>query len=196
MTIDLQPAAQRMAVLVRNVRDDQLEAPTPCAEYSLGDLLDHVDGLSLAFEAAARKDTSAAAAEGPSGDASRLGKDWRDRIQDRLEGLAAAWTEAEAWTGMTAAGGIDLPGEVAGLIALDELVIHGWDVAKSSGQSFDVDPASLEAVHGFVAQFSGPGHEADRKGLYGPEVEVAPDAPLLDRVVAITGREPHWSPTS
>ncbi len=97
---------------------------------------------------------------------------------------------------MTSAGGVDLPGEVAGLVALDELVIHGWDVARSSGQRYDVDPASLEAVHGFVAQFSGPGHEDDRRGLFGPEVEVTADAPLLDRVVAMAGREPSWSPAS
>ncbi len=192
MTIDLHPAAYRMAELVRNVRDDQLEVTTPCPEYSLGDLLDHVDGLSLAFAAAARKDTSDAGAQGPSGDASRLGDDWRERIPARLDALAEAWDEAEAWTGMTSAGGVDLPGEVAGLVALDELVIHGWDVARSSGQRYDVDPASLEAVHGFVAQFSGPGHEDDRRGLFGPEVEVTADAPLLDRVVAMadepTGR--------
>ena len=36
--------------------------------------------------------------------------------------------------GTTKAGGLELPGEVAGLVALDELVIHGWDVARSSGQ--------------------------------------------------------------
>ncbi len=83
--LDLHPAAYRMAELVRNVRDDQLEVTTPCPEYSLGDLLDHVDGLSLAFAAAARKDTSDAGAQGPSGDASRLGDDWRERIPARLD---------------------------------------------------------------------------------------------------------------
>ncbi len=196
MTIDLQPAANRMAELVRNVRDDQLGATTPCPKYSLGDLLDHVDGLSLAFEAAARKDTAAAGPQGPSGDASRLGEDWRERIPARLDALAEAWNQPDAWSGMTAAGGFDLPGEVAGLVALDELVIHAWDVARASGQRYDVDPASLEAVHGFVAQFCGPGHEAEREGLFGPEVEVAADAPLLDRVVGMAGREPSWSPAS
>jgi uncharacterized protein (TIGR03086 family) len=195
MTIDLQPAAKRMAELIRNVHDDQLGAPTPCPKYALGDLLDHVDGLSLAFEAAARKATASAGAQGPSGDASRLGDDWRERIPARLDALATAWAQPDAWTGMTRAGGFDLPGEVAGLVALDELVIHGWDVARSSGQGYDVDPASLEGAHGFVAQFSGPGHEADREGLFGPEVEVAADAPLLDRVVAMAGRDPRWSPS-
>jgi uncharacterized protein (TIGR03086 family) len=89
-----------------------------------------------------------------------------------------------------------LPGEVAGLVVLDELVVHGWDVARSSGQSYDVDPASLEAVHGFVAQFSGPGQDEMRSGMFGPVVPVPDDAPLLDRVLGMAGRDPGWSPGS
>jgi hypothetical protein len=42
---------------------------------------------------------------------------------------------------MTKAGGLDLPGEMAGVIALDEIVVHGWDVARSSGQPYDVRSA-------------------------------------------------------
>ena len=95
---------------------------------------------------------------------------------------------------MTRAGGIDLPGEVAALVALDELVIHGWDVARASGQPYECDEASLEAVQGFVAQFSGPGQEASRQGLFGPVVDVPADASLLDRVIGMTGRDPGWSP--
>lgn len=53
--IDLEPATSTLSALVEHVRDDQLSAPTPCAGISLGDLLDHVDGLSRAFTAAATK---------------------------------------------------------------------------------------------------------------------------------------------
>jgi uncharacterized protein (TIGR03086 family) len=193
-TLDLGPAAARMADLVHNVTDDQLEGPTPCPDYSLGDLLDHVGGLALAFTSAAAKDAGSAGAQGPSGDASRLGADWRTRIPEHLAALAAAWRDPEAWTGMTRAGGVDLPGEVAGLVALDELVVHGWDVARASGQPFDCDPASLDAVHGFVDQFSGPGQEDSRQGLFGPVVDVPAGAPQLDRVIGLTGRDPNWSP--
>ena len=128
-----------------------------------------------------------------SGDASRLGDDWRTRIPRDLDALADAWRDPSAWTGMTKVGGIELPGEQAGVIALDEIVLHGWDVARASGQAYDCDPALLEVVHDFVAQFSGPGTEEQRNGLFGPEVEVPDDAPLLDRVLGMAGRDPGWS---
>jgi uncharacterized protein (TIGR03086 family) len=195
-TIDLEPATRLMADLVQGIEDDQLGGPTPCPDYTLGDLLDHVGGLSLAFTMAATKTPMPEGSQGPSGDASRLGSDWRDRIPSALDAMAEAWRDEEAWTGMTRAGGLDLPGEVAGLVALDEVVLHGWDVARASGQAFDCDPRALEAVHGFLQQFSGPGKEAERAGLFGPEVEVHTDAPLLDRVVGMAGRDPSWSPPS
>ena len=191
--LDLAPAAKRMAALVGGVSDNQLGGVTPCPAYTLGDLLDHVGGLSVAFTAAARKAEPPGGSQGPSGDASRLEEGWRDRIARDLDALAAAWTEPQAWTGTAVAGGVEMPAEVAALVALDELVVHGWDVARASGQPYDVDPVSLEAVHGFVAQFSGPGQEESRAGLFGPVVPVPDDAPLLDRVVGMAGRDPSWS---
>src|SRR5215207_126174 len=154
--LDLGPAARRMADLVCEVGDQQLGSPTPCPDYRLGDLIDHVGGLALAFAAAATKEAVATEGQGPSGDASRLGNGWRQRISADLERLATAWDDPSAWTGTTQAGGLDMPGEVAGVVALDELVIHGWDVARASGQPYVVDDASLAVVAGFVAQFSGP----------------------------------------
>ena len=192
--VDLEPAARRMADLVSRVPDELLDGPTPCPAYTLGDLLDHVGGLTLAFTAAATKAFGDARSQPPSGDASRLGNAWRTRIPKDLAALAEAWRDPAAWSGMTRAGGIELPGEVAGLVALDELVIHGWDVARASGQAYDCEAPLLEVVHGFVAQFSGPGQEAQREGLFGPVVEVPEDAPLLDRVIGLSGRDPGWSP--
>lgn len=85
-----------------------------------------------------------------------------------------------------------LPGEVAGLVALDELVVHGWDVAQASGQAYDVDEASLVAVETFVVSFSAPDRAAPRAGVFGPVVETPAGAPLLDRVIGLTGRDPAW----
>src|SRR5256885_14955826 len=77
--VDLGPAAQRLGGLVARVGDDELGKPTPCPAYTLGDLIEHVGGLALAFTAAANKDGGRYADQAASGDASRLGEDWRGR---------------------------------------------------------------------------------------------------------------------
>ncbi len=164
MPVDLEPAAQRLADLVGGVPDELLDAPTPCPAYTLGDLLDHIGGAALAFTGAAVKDTGDATSQGPSGDASRLSDDWRTRMPRDLAALADAWRDPDAWTGMTKAGGVDLPGEVAGLVALDELVVHGWDVARATGQPYRVRRALARGrarVRGAVLR-TGAGGDARR----------------------------------
>ena len=122
---DLAPATEMLARVVTDIGDHQLGAPTPCHGATVADLLDHVDGFCAAFTAAAAKDLDAGS-RAASADGSRLGMDWRTRIPARLAQLAAAWQDERAWTGMTRAGGLDLPGEVAGKVAINEVVVHGW----------------------------------------------------------------------
>src|SRR4051794_36451193 len=118
--LDLRPAADRMAGLVQHISDDDLAKPTPCENYTVGDLLDHVAGGALAFRAAAVKDPLGQAAPG---DVARLAPDWRTRIPADVRAAAEAWQDKDAWEGMTAVGGIDLPGEVAAMVTLDEFVV-------------------------------------------------------------------------
>jgi uncharacterized protein (TIGR03086 family) len=192
--LDLTPATDRLATLVSAVRDDQLSSPTPCEEMDVATLLDHIAGLSLAFTLAAAKQEPEGGSVPPSSDGARLSPHFRTEVPELLRSLADAWKAPEAWTGMTKAGGVDLPGEIGGLVALDEVVLHGWDLAVATGQEYDADPATAEAVHQFVSGFAGPGHEADRAGLFGPEVAVPDDAPLLDRILGMAGRHPGWTP--
>jgi uncharacterized protein (TIGR03086 family) len=192
--VDLAPAARTMTDLIAGIPDDRLGDPTPCPEYTLGDLAEHVGGLAMAFTAAAEKsDIYAGRDQTPSGDASRLEDGWRDRIARDLAALAVAWRKPDAWQGMTQAGGVDLPGEVAGIVALDELLIHGWDVARAIGQDYQPDDSSLRAVHGFLVGLAQPGNEGVRGATFGPVVAVPDDAPMLDRAVALAGRKPGWS---
>jgi uncharacterized protein (TIGR03086 family) len=192
--IDLDVAAQRMARLVEGIPDERLDGPTPCPAYSVGDLLDHLAGMAVAFAHAAAKTLPEGGSQPPSGDASRLVDDWRTRIPKDLATLAVAWRDPAAWTGVTTVGGVDLPGEVAGVVGLDELVLHAWDLARATGQPFDDDPASTEVVHGFVAGLASPGNEEMRSGIFGPVVTIDEDASLLDRTLALAGRDPAWSP--
>jgi uncharacterized protein (TIGR03086 family) len=185
--LDFEAPARRMADLVRKIPDEALGRPTPCEAYSVGDLLHHVHGSVLAFTAAAIKEPLDG---GPAGDASLLPSDWRTAIPRDLDELVAAWRDPAAWEGMTAAGGVDLPGEVAGVVALDELVLHAWDLARALGLPADHDGPELPAVQAMVEQFAAMGSE----GLFGPAVPVPDDAPLLHRILGTAGRDPRWSP--
>jgi uncharacterized protein (TIGR03086 family) len=189
--IDLSPAARTVADLVRSVRDDELDGSTPCPVYTVGDLVDHIGGLAVAFTAAARKDTTFGQQQAL-GDASRLEPGWRDRIATDLEELARAWKEPDSWTGMCQAGGVEMPGGIGGLVALDEVVVHGWDLARGLGRPYEVDDASLQGARSFLEMFSGPGQEDQRGDAFGPVVAVPDSAPLLDRVVGLSGRDPGW----
>ncbi len=140
-TLDLGPATSTLADLVTSVGDEQLALPTPCTEYAVGDLVEHVGGLAVAFTGAARKQPVPGSEQGGTGDASRLEPGWRERIAADLAELAEAWREPAAYEGMTAAGGVDLPGEVGAAVALNEVVVHGWDLATALGRPYAVADA-------------------------------------------------------
>jgi uncharacterized protein (TIGR03086 family) len=187
--IDLTAACQRTAHVLANVTDEQLTAATPCEGLRLDELMAHVGALAPAFTAAARKQFGPLTDSPPEFEA-QLDADWRTEYPARLADLARAFADPPAWEGMTRAGGIDFPGEAAGIVALTEVVIHGWDVARASGQTYDVDADTAAAVLPHVTVIAA---EDPVEGLFGPAVPVAADAPVLDRMVALTGRDPGWS---
>ncbi|MGH4024034.1 MAG: TIGR03086 family metal-binding protein [Pseudonocardiaceae bacterium] len=195
--VDLDPPARQLTQLLNGVTDDQLSASTPCEEYTVADLLEHISGFAIAFRNAATKTTGAV--DPPAGGASPdtvsgagLHPDWRSRIPRQLDDLVAAWRVPSAWEGMTEAGGVTLPAEMMGRVALNELVLHGWDLARGTGQSFECDPTSAEACYELIQAATAPGEGAP-EGLFGPAVEVASDAPLFDRVLGLGGRDPSWT---
>ncbi|MFJ7334009.1 TIGR03086 family metal-binding protein [Streptomyces sp. NPDC101110] len=188
-TLDLGPQAEVVAQLVAGVTDEQLADPTPCPAYEVRHLLGHLAGLAVAFRDAARKDLGATTDTGPGSALPELSPGWREELPGVLAELGEAWRDPAARTGMTRAGGVDLPGEVAGLVATDELVVHGWDLARATGQRYTPDPAALRACHDFLAaSVDDPGRDA----VFGPVVTVDADAPLLDRAIGLSGRDPGW----
>lgn len=189
---DLGGAADRLSRVVSGIRDDQLAAPTPCPDYTVGDLLEHVVGLTWAFTVAAAPAPPSDGSGGrpPAGDASRLPVDWRDRLSRDLPALADAWRQPGAWSGMRRAGGVDMPAEVTAVVALDEITLHGWDLAVCTGQVYEPDPATLPVVQQFVGSFGAD----DRGGLFGPVVAVSASATDWERVLGQAGRDPRWTP--
>lgn len=188
--IDLEPATTRLAGVIASVADDDLTKPTPCPDATVGDLIDHIRTFSVAFTRSARKEGR----DGPppKADAANLPPDWRQSTAEALQTLATVWAQPDAWEGMSHAGPLELPAEVAGLVAVDELIVHGWDIAVATGQPYDASGDTVAAAISFVANF-----EAPRDGgLFGPIVEVPEDAAPLDQLLGLTGRDPHWQPPS
>ena len=189
---DLGAATGLTASVVAAVTDEALDRPTPCPEYRVRDILAHLDGLSLAFTAAAGKDLGVMT-DTPPGDAELVLEDgWRERIPTRLAALADAWRDPSAWDGMTRAGGVDMPAEVAGLVALDEVVLHGWDLAKGIGQAYEPDSDTAAVVHGFLVESR---KEEVPEELFGPVVEVGDDTRTFDHALGLAGRDPDWRPS-
>src|ERR1700722_7363876 len=194
MMLDLTPATEIVTGVVADIDDDQLGGPSPAPRPSFTDLLYHLDGLCLAFTAAAAKDL-AAGSQGPSADGSRLEPDWRTRIPGRLAQLATAWQDETAWAGMTRAGGLDLPGAVAGQVAINEVVVHGWDLAAATGHDYPCAPELVQAAYAFVQSAVAQNPDGS-DGLFGPPVAVPESAPLFDRLIGLTGRDPAWKPAA
>ncbi|MCX4445937.1 TIGR03086 family metal-binding protein [Streptomyces sp. NBC_01789] len=189
--LDLEPAARRITAQLDAVDDAALGAATPCPGVTVGALLAHVEGLALAFRDAARKDLGATTDNAPSVESGVLEPGWRTTLPAALDEMVAAWRSPDAWEGMTRAGSVDLPGQVAGMVALNELVLHGWDLAKATGQPFDAEDAHL---HNSLALLAELGDNPPATAPFGPPVPVAENAPLLDRAVARGGRRPDWRP--
>ena len=190
--IDLGDAGNQLLTVASNVGASQLDAPTPCEGRTVGQLLQHIVGLTGAFRAAADKDLGPWTDTDPDTDGwPDLEDGWQEALTERVPALVEAWRSPDAWDGMTRAGGVDLPAEVAGLVALDEVVLHGWDLARATGQDYQCDDPTADAIMQFVGQFDTSG----TPGLFGPAVSVGDDASAFDRVLARSGRDPHWSPS-
>ncbi len=183
--IDLRPACRRMTDVLAGVTDDQLAHATPCSDYTVGDLINHVSDVSQGSAALARRTHTAA---GTTDDkAMLLGGNWCEPVTAHVLALGDSWADPAAWQGRFDAAGVELSNELWGRIALTEMVLHGWDLATATEQSFDLPRTTLQACLDHVAEFV---PNAPVPALWGPVVDVPDSAPLLERIIAITGRTP------
>jgi uncharacterized protein (TIGR03086 family) len=174
-------AAQPTLDVVRSIRS--LDAPTPCEGWSVQQLVDHQLEWGPALVAAARKEVVPPAP---------VSNGTLDDLAAHLAALTEAWSEPAAWAGVTRMGGpTELPAAMIGGMVLGEIVVHGWDLAMASGQHPTWPAELLEPVHDELVKTAELGREM---GAYGPAVEVPDSAPVLHRILGLTGRDPNWQP--
>jgi uncharacterized protein (TIGR03086 family) len=154
---------------------DQLTAPTPCERWDVQTLMDHMLDTQRYFLGSARGEDAAL----PSPDPPRMLGD--DPVADfrrcRTDMLAAFGEE----------GVVDKTGPALGIAFSDQL-LHGWDLARATGQDARMPDGLAEAAY---AMIHGRFTDEQRKGTFGPELAVGPEASPQDRLLAYTGREPH-----
>jgi uncharacterized protein (TIGR03086 family) len=190
--IDLTPTTDRARRVAAAFRDDHLDLTNP-KQQPVFQVLNHLLGLCVAFRDAAAKEDGPTTNTPPAPVTDPLPDGWRDLLDARLVELAEAWQSPDAWQGMTKAGGVDLPGDVCGLVALDEVLLHGWDLARATGQEYDVTEAESEAVLPVVTPEDHDPDGSSRTGLFGPVVPAGDSARPFDRTLALAGRDPGWT---
>jgi uncharacterized protein (TIGR03086 family) len=178
----LHGAAAPLHDLLTLVTPDRLTAPTPCTEFDVRALLNHLLTWGPVLEAAARKEPAVSAEPTAANPAAALG--------EQVRRIVAAWSDQEAWEGSTTMGGPDpMPATLIGGMVVSEIVVHGWDLGRALGRHPTWDPAVLEFVLGEVIATAELGRGM---GIYADAVPVAGSAPVLARLLGVTGRDPQW----
>ncbi len=171
-------ATARGCEVMAGVSGEQLALPTPCAEWSVQDLIDHMVGsteyLTAALDGREPKPvTEASAADYEAGRAAVLAGLGSSGALERTcqSPLGFEWTIAQATAGTF----------------MDNL-IHTWDLATATSQDATLD---VELVEACIAMFLPDMPERGRAGgLVGPEVVVDADASAQDRLLGAMGRQP------
>jgi uncharacterized protein (TIGR03086 family) len=100
----------------------------------------------------------------------------------------ASWRQPDAFDGDRSYPFGTFPAPAAALVNLEEVVIHNLDIAKSTGQSLTLDERVTTTVYEFCRSI--PLDIFRAQGYFGPEVPIAATAPIVDRLVALLGRQP------
>lgn len=181
----LDQAVASTGEIVAGFRPDQLGDPTPCSEWDVRALLNHLIGVSEAFSHAAEGEPITR----PDPRTEYFQGDGYTAAYDAAtEDLLAAWRTPGALDATITLPFGDVPGSVAASINFVDLLVHGWDLARATGQdpTFDPDLAepALEVSRNLVSD------EIRSAGAFGPEVAAPAGASEADRLVAFLGRNP------
>ena len=180
-----------LARVVGGLTDAQLHDPTPCTDYDVAQLRDHVLGWLTIF------------ADGfadPGGQAPRASLDGYQAPADPAAEVSAAAARMDQALRAGAAsrplrlGDSAMPGDMALSMILWEYQVHGWDLARATGQPWSPPGAAVAESLSFAPGMLTEGYQGEGKA-FAPRVPVAAAAPAFDRLLGLSGRDPAWTAT-
>ncbi|WP_338697582.1 TIGR03086 family metal-binding protein [Streptomyces sp. Q6] len=174
-------AVERAVPVVAGIEDKALAEPTPCADYDVKALVNHLFQVVVQFQklAAKQQDDFTVTPDFVSRDG------WRERFAAEAGALVAAWSAPGAEDGTT--GAMNMPARLVGSMALLDLTVHAWDLARATGRPFEPAPRAVAPLAAAVAEL---GPTARSMGVFGEPVAVGEDASAFERLLAATGRDP------
>lgn len=197
--LDIRPF-HRIAVLtsvqlVDTVRIGDLNRPTPCAGWNLGDLLAHMTVQHRGFAAAARglgddldvwrpETVRAEVLTDPAGSYAAAAQDVVDAFAQASPDTSFALPEI--------APGTTVPGAMAMGFHFIDYVVHGWDVAQSLGLPFDLPADVVKEALRIALEVPDGDFRAAAGAPFGPSVDAAGTSDL-DRIMRHLGRRPDWA---
>lgn len=178
--LDSYRRAQRAAEgIVAAVRPERLGDRTPCTEWTVRDLLNHLVYVDVLYAAHIRR------AERPE-PGERIGTDPTAAFREAGEQADAAFARAGALDELYPSPFGDVPGSVIVQHVVNELLVHSWDLARAVGLPTDIEPDLAEESLAVWRAWIG-GLPRGGEG-FAPEQPVADDAPAADRLAAYLGR--------
>ncbi len=177
-----------LADVVGGIDERQLHDPTPCTDYDVAQLRDHVLGWLTTFaDGFADPDGQA-----PRASAGRLPGPGRPRAEvtaaaDRMDQALRAGAASRPLR----LGGSAMPGDMALGMILWEYQMHGWDLARATGQPWSPPDAAARESLGFAPGMLTGDYQGQGKA-FAPRVTVPETAPAFDRLLGLSGRDPAW----
>ena len=174
-------ALDATGAVITGVRSDQWSNPTPCPEWNVRTLVNHLVGGNQMFAAILRGEPP------PQGNVDHLGDDPVAAHRKAGAALQAAFSQPAIFERVFRVPAGTVPGAVALHLRITELLVHGWDLARATGQRPDFDPEAVQAG----LQFAQANMTGERTGEFpfAPVVEAAPAAPEVDKLAAFMGRQ-------
>jgi uncharacterized protein (TIGR03086 family) len=176
--------------VIAAVEPDEWELPTPCSEWTVRNVANHLVSGNLLFarvlggeELPPREELIAA------GRVDLLGDDPVRPFRDSAGALLAAFRSEGVLARTVTVPAGTVPGQVALQLRIVEAMVHGWDIARATGRGADFPEEIVQQALEFSrAQLGRLGSAQAGRGPFAPPQPVADDAPTLDRLAALLGR--------